>query len=57
MNLNYAIFRSKPIITINDLTQIGSHNKREKKAYDSNPDIDIERSKNNIKFYQIKFIY
>ena len=57
MNLNYAIFRSKRIMNINDLTQIGSHNKREKKAYDSNPNIDVERSKNNIKFYQIKFIY
>ena len=33
MNLNYAIFRSEPIMTINDLAQIGSHNKREKKAY------------------------
>ena len=48
MNLNYAIFRSEPIYTINDLAQIGSHNKREKKAYNSNPDIDIERSKDNI---------
>ncbi len=48
MNLNYAIFRSNPIYTINDLAQIGSHNKREKKAYNSNPDIDIEKSKNNI---------
>ena len=50
MNLNYAIFRSKRIMNINYLTQIGSHNKREKKAYDSNPNIDVERSKNNIKF-------
>ncbi len=48
MNLNYAIFRSEPIMTINDLAQIGSHNKREKKAYNSNPDINIEKSKDNI---------
>lgn len=48
MNLNYAIFRSEPIYTINDLAQIGSHNKREKKAYNSNPDIKVELSKNNI---------
>ncbi len=48
MNLNYAIFRSEPIMTIHDLAQIGSHNKREKKAYNSNPDIDIEKSKDNI---------
>ena len=47
MNLNYAIFRSEPIMTINDLAQIGSHNKREKKTYNSNPDIDIEKSKDN----------
>ena len=39
MNLNYAIFRSEPIMTLPDLAQIGSHNKREKKAYNSNPDI------------------
>ena len=48
MNLNYAIFRSEPINIIQDLAQIGSHNKREKKAYNSNPDIKIELSKNNI---------
>ena len=46
MNLNYAIFRSEPIMTIPDLAQIGSHNKREKKAYQSNPDIDISKSEN-----------
>ena len=48
MNLNYAIFRSEPIYTINDLAQIGSHNKRDKKAYNSNPDIKLELTKNNI---------
>ena len=48
MNLNYAIFRSEPIMTIPDLAQIGSHNKREKKAYNSNPDIKQELSRNNI---------
>ncbi len=30
--MNYGIFRSQQIMTINDLTQIGSHNKREKKS-------------------------
>ena len=44
MNLNYAIFRSEPIMTLNDLAQIGAHNKREKKAYNSNSDINIELS-------------
>lgn len=44
MSLNYAI----PIMTTQDLALIGSHNKREKKAYNSNPDIKIELSKNNI---------
>ncbi len=48
MNLNYAIFRSEPIYTLNDLAQIGSHNKREKNAYNSNPNIKIELSKDNI---------
>ena len=42
MNLNYAIFRSEPIMTLNDLAQIWVHNKREKKEYNSNPDINIE---------------
>ena len=48
MSLNYGIFRSQPIMTINDLAQIGSHNKREKKAYKSNPNIKLELTKNNI---------
>ena len=26
--MNYAIFRSEPIMTLSDLGQIGSHNKR-----------------------------
>ena len=57
MNLNYAIFRSEPIMTINDLAQIGSHNKREKKAYNSNPDIDIERTKDNIELVPLNEKY
>lgn len=48
MNLNYSIFRSEPIYTLQDLAQIGSHNKREKKAYNSNPNIKIQLTKNNI---------
>ena len=48
MDLNYAIFKSEPIMTLNDLAQIGSHNKREKKAYNSNPDIKLELTKDNI---------
>ena len=46
--MNYGIFRSQPIMTINDLAQIGSHNKREKKAYQSHPDIKLELTKNNV---------
>ncbi len=57
MNLNYAIFRSEPIMTIGDLAQIGSHNKREKKAYNSNPDIDISRSKDNIELVPLSDKY
>ena len=57
MNLNYAIFRSEPIMTISDLAQIGSHNKREKKAYQSNPDIDISKSENNIELVPLNMKY
>ncbi len=57
MNLNYAIFRSEPIITIPDLAQIGSHNKREKKAYQSNKDIKINLSKNNIELVPLNVKY
>jgi len=46
--LNYSIFRVQGINTLQDLAQIGSHKKCEKKAYQSNPDIDITRSKDNI---------
>ena len=46
--MNYAIFRCQPIKTLKDLSQIGSHNKRKKKAYNSNPDIKLELKDNNI---------
>lgn len=46
--MSYAIFRVEPINKLSDLAQIGSHNKREKKSYKSNPDIDISKTKNNI---------
>ena len=46
--MSYAIFRVEPIYKLADLAQIGSHNKREKKAYKSNPDIDITKTKNNV---------
>ena len=62
--MSYAIFRCQSINTLNDLSHIGSHNKREKESYKSNPDIRKENSKNNIelvkcdkkyreKFYEI----
>ena len=57
MELNYVIFRSEPIMTIPDLAQIGSHNKREKKAYQSNKDIKIELSKNNIELVPLNVKY
>ena len=57
MELNYAIFRSETIMTIPDLAQIGSHNKREKKAYQSNKDIKIELSKNNIELVPLNVKY
>ena len=62
--MSYAIFRCQSINTLEDLSHIGSHNKREKESYKSNPDIRIEDSINNIelvkcnkkyreKFYEI----
>ena len=57
MDLNYAIFRSEPIYTIPVLAQIGSHNKREKNAYQSNKDIKIELSKNNIELIPLNVKY
>ncbi len=57
MDLNYAIFRCNPIMTIPDLAQIGSHNKREKKAYQSNKGIKIELSKNNIELVPLNVKY
>ncbi|NLC96653.1 MAG: hypothetical protein GX675_03690 [Erysipelotrichaceae bacterium] len=46
--MNYAIFRSEPIMTLRDLGQIGAHNQRKKEAYKSNPDIVKEKSNDNI---------
>ena len=46
--MSYAIFRVEPINKLSDLAQIGSHNKREKKAYKSNSNIRIEESYKNI---------
>ena len=40
--MSYAIFRCQSINTLNDLSHIGSHNKREKESYKSNPDIRKE---------------
>ena len=57
MELNYAILRVEPIKNIPDLAQIGSHNKREKKAYQSNPDIDISKSENNIELVPLNMKY
>ena len=55
--MNYAIFRSEPIMTMSDLRGIGSHNKREKQAYNSNPDIKIELSKDNIELVPLNCKY
>ena len=56
MNLNYAIFRSEPVYTLNDLAQIGAHNKREKSSYNSNPDIK-KLSYQNIDIVPLDFKY
>lgn len=55
--MNYAIFRSRPIYTLSDLAQIGSHNQREKKSYKSNPDIKMELSINNIQLVPLNEKY
>ena len=46
--MSCAIFRCQSINTLSDLDNSGKHNKREKDHYDSNPDIKIEESKNNL---------
>lgn len=43
--MNYAIFRSEPIMTTNGLSQIGFHNQREKKAYKFSPNRRIKYRK------------
>lgn len=55
--MNYGIFRVQGINTLNDLAQIGSHNKREKKAYKSNPEIKLELTKNNVELVPLKEKY
>ena len=57
MNLNYAIFRSEPIMTMSDLRQIRTHNNREKQVYNSNPNIKLELSKDNIELIPINTTY
>ena len=55
--MNYAIFRSESINTLKDLGEIGAHNKRDKKSYKSNPDIDMSRSKYNIEIVSLNDRY
>lgn len=55
--MNYAIFKSEPIMTTHDLAQIGSHNQREKKAYNSNPDIRVEDSYKNLELVPLNYKY
>ena len=55
--MSYAIFRSESINTLKDLGEIGAHNKRDKKSYKSNPDIDMSKSKNNIEIVPLNERY
>ena len=55
--MSYVIFRSESINTLKDLGEIGAHNKRDKKSYKSNPDIDMSRSKNNIEIVPLNERY
>ena len=51
--MSYAIFRVQPINKLKDLGQIGAHNTRTKEAYKSNPDIDKNKSIENINIVPI----
>ena len=55
--MSYAIFRCQSINTLEDLSHIGSHNKREKESYKSNPDIRKEDSINNIELVKCNSKY
>lgn len=46
--MSFAIFKVKPITTLQGLGAIGAHNNREKEAYQSNPDIDLSKCADNI---------
>ncbi len=53
--MSYAIFKSESINAIKDLGQIGAHNKRDKKAYKYNPDIDMSKTNMDL-FHSLKNI-
>ena len=55
--MSYAIFRCQSINTLEDLSHIGSHNKREKESYKSNPDIRKADSINNIELVKCNSKY
>lgn len=55
--MSYAIFRCKSINTLENLSHIGSNNKREKDSYKSNPDIKKEDSINNIELVKCNSKY
>ena len=55
--MSYSIFRCQSINTLEDLSHIGSHNKREKESYKSNPDIRKTDSINNIELVKCNSKY
>jgi len=55
--MSYAIFRCQSINTLEELSHIGSHNKREKESYKSNPDIRKADSINNIELVKCNSKY
>ena len=55
--MSYAILRCQSINTLEDLSHIGSHNKREKESYKSNPDIRKADSINNIELVKCNSKY
>lgn len=55
--MSCPIFRCQSINTLSNLDNSGKHNKREKDHYDSNSDIKIEESKNNIEIVKCNIKY
>lgn len=54
MKSKYRVSIGNSIMTINHLEQISTHNKRDKKYYQSNSGIKLKLSKDNIELVSLK---